>query len=317
MAYPSRALTWRRTFKHINCPSRHCFKFQGGRWIELAKRPQCIMNYHYSAQPKPISVLLAAYSGRTGHLKECFEDQELFERLTDADYPIDSKMNAYSQLVWDHHYDRAVQFGGSSQMVSKEDQAALKACQAEAALLYATCWAEESWPLLVKRIVEVCTKLCFPSKGFDRLEEYKELLSMKCQNCGETFKEGGGLAHAVFYCETVKYCLPKAFNKFGPRSKVNIDAGDFKAWQMFLERFKANPIHRRAAGTTAMQVRLAYMAMVIEIYEPKNFTHNSPKERIHDNSVDSFDATEWIKDYWQSARTWRRRTAKNRMWGTR
>ena len=96
----------------------------------------------------------------------------------------------------------------------------------------------------------------------------------------------------------------------GSRSKVKIEAGDFKAWQEFLSRFKANPIHRRAAGTTAIQVRMAYLADVIETYRASNFTHNSPKERIHDNSVDSFVACEWIKDYWQSVRPYWRRSGK-------
>ena len=286
----------------------------GGRWLELAKRPQCIMNYHFSATPKPVHVIMAACSGKAGHLQEQFDDTEIRERLLDADVPLQQKMATYSNLVWQHHHQRAVTFSEGNDLVCAEDQEALRRCQMDSATLYAKVFVEESWPLLVKRVVQVTTKICFQTEAFQDTADYNGLNDAECQFCNIDFKSGGGLGHACFYCTKVKYCLHEAFTNFGPRSEVQIALDDFQSWKTYFEKFKHNPIHERAAGTIAIQIRMAYLTEVISEYGEEHFEHNLPHQRITENSENSFEARTWIKDYWASVRPLHRKLLKKTFW---
>ena len=182
--------------------------------------------------------------------------------------------------------------------------------------MYATVFVDESWPLLLKRIVQVTTKICFQSEAFQETGDYKTLQDVECQFCKIDFKSGGGLGHACFYCAKVKYCLHKAYTKYGPRSEIQIDLSDFQRWKTYFDKFKHNPIHTRAAGTMAIVIRMAYLTQVISEYGSQYFENNSLEQRTQENNELCFQASAWIKDYWASVRPFWRKTLKKDVEGS-
>jgi len=74
-------------------------------------------------------------------------------------------------------------------------------------------------------------------------------------------------------------------------------------WMEIFNRFEINPIHRGAAGTEAMQLRLAYVWALVQHWGPENFKYEQDKsvwKRLGDKMVSTFKPEEWLKRYWQS-----------------
>ena len=113
-------------------------------------------------------------------------------------------------------------------------------------------------------------RVCASSTTKKKADEKSiELLHFPCAFRGQTFRTVGGSTRSIFHCTTVRRCAHKAITNYVFRSDVAIE-GDFQEWKILLKHFTKNANHRRAAGTNAFRIRMAYLTIIMEISDPEN-----------------------------------------------
>lgn len=199
---------------------------EDGRWLTLARSPENIYIYHFSAVPKPSNFLagnVAAFI-ETCPIRPCFVNL-----MQNHGIEVERRAEILASLVFDHHshrrdfFDIKSGYSKKGRMDSERDEL-LYNMALYATNLYVSFWFDEVWPILFIVITDMVTVKVFRNDnicgrcGFCVSQPYHEIHAMfKCaalEDITQSFDEGSqqaiwNLCRDPFFKDTGKDMINK------------------------------------------------------------------------------------------------------------
>ena len=225
-----------------------------GRWLSLVNRPDEIACFHFSAIPKPSNLLLGDITEEScGWMWKDF--QEYAGWYTDDDNDLKDRVTAMAIQIYD--YNRARSHLGTSSCEERHDTC--KQIAADATHGYINEWFHNCWPNLLRMIYEqLMVQACQPEEG-----EVQEI----CKYCGNEWAVIGCPQHVLFSCPHIQHVAYESWKQFGPGTLSNIRI-PASLWVHHVRQIGANPFQIKTGIT--LQIKLAYLACLVEAYEDTN-----------------------------------------------
>ena len=181
--------------------------------------------------------------------------QEYAGWYTDDDNDLKDRATAMAIQIYDYNSGRQSHRANSSE----EKHDTCKQLAADATHGYTNDWFNNCWPNLLRMIYEqLMVQACQPEEG-----EVQEI----CKYCGNEWAVIGCPQHVLFSCPHIQYVAYESWKQCGPGTLSNIMV-PASQWVHHVRQIGANPFQIKTGIT--LQIKLAYLACLVEAYEDTN-----------------------------------------------
>ena len=258
-----------------------------GRWVSLAKRPDEINCFHFSAMPKPGNLLLGDISEEScGWLWKDFE--QYAEWYNDKNEALGARCKCMADEIYDFYARKS-----TWKTVDAERHALFKGLAVQATSGYCNDWFDDIWPNLLE-LVHSQLMLRAPL-----LESRQGIEEDICRYCGDPWKIIGCPQHVLFGCPNIKHVAHTSWQQFGPGTATNINV-PASTWVDTVRQIGANPFQVKTGNT--LKIKLAYMGCLIEAYGYTDLLTPLQSTR-HDQPWEGKKGKDIMNKYKESCRT--------------